>query len=184
MMGYDPAGRSIVFGKGANKRLTDLLYRIDSLGGEEKGEENAEKKQDPIPQSHKQEITRLWRKIKTLVSELHWKAIDFLLMNYDTILLPEFQISNMVKNKKLPRIVKRLLYMFSYYDFKMKLSNKCRMYGKKLVIVDESFTSKTCGKCGKLNDVGKDEVYVCKGCKLIVDRDVMASRNIFLKSVG
>ena len=36
MVGYDPAGKSIIFGGGANKRLTELLFEIDAI--EDKGD--------------------------------------------------------------------------------------------------------------------------------------------------
>jgi len=170
MVGYDPNGKSIIFGEGANKRLTELLFEIDAI----------ENKKD---KGKKGLLYLLWKKVKNLVSELHWKVIDYLVVNYDQILLPEFKISQMVKNKELPRITKRLLYMFSYYSFKTKLAYKCFVNGKKLVIVDESYTSKTCGRCGRINSPGREEVYKCKLCGNKMDRDVMASRNIFLKSV-
>ena len=73
--------------------------------------------------------------------------------------------------------------MFSFYKFKEKLKYKCSVYGKKLYIVDESFTSKTCGSCGSMNDMKGKEVYKCKSCGLEVDRDINGSRNILLKHI-
>jgi transposase len=86
--------------------------------------------------------------------------------------------------KKMSKMTKRLLYMFSFFSFKLKLKYKCETYNKKLVIVDESFTSKTCGNCGCLNDVGGSEWYTCdKGCRMEIDRDVNGARNILLKNI-
>ena len=125
-----------------------------------------------------------WRKIHNYVNELHWKTISFLIENYDVILLPEFEISNMVKGFKLQRIVKRLMYMFSFYKFKEKLKYKCKHYNKKLIIVDECYTSKTCTCCGNLKyDLGSNETYNCKECKTSIDRDTNGARNIFLKNL-
>ncbi len=90
----------------------------------------------------------------------------------------------MVKGHKISKMTKRLLYMFSFCSFNLKLKYKCDTYKKKLIIVDESYTSKTCGNCGMLNDVGGSEVYVCEGgCKITIDRDVNGSRNILLKNI-
>ena len=125
----------------------------------------------------------IWRKIKNMVSELHWKTIHFLIKNYDTILLPDFRISGMVKSKKLPRITKRMLYMFSFFRFKERLKYKCKIYNKKLIIVDESYTSQTCGDCGCRNHMKGNEVYSCKDCDLVIDRDVNGARNILLKNL-
>ena len=72
--------------------------------------------------------------------------------------------------------------MFSFYSFKEKLKYKCSMYNKKLIIVDESYTSCTCGRCGKINDTKGAEIFHCTSCGLVVDRDATGSRNIFIKN--
>ena len=162
LVGYDPTGESIFIGEDAHIELTKLLVEID-----------------------KTEISKdrsiLWRKVKNLVRELHWKTISFLVENYDIILLPDFRVSQMVKGKKLARITKRLLMMFSFHSFKEKLKYKCSMYNKKLIIVDESYTSCTCGRCGNIKRT-KLEVYSCDECGLVIDRDATGSRNIFIKN--
>ena len=164
MVGYDPRGSCVFFGDGASKELTVLLYRIDKT-------------------ENKQERDSLWRRVKNMVSELHWKTINYLVKNYDTILLPDFRISSMLRGNKISRMTKRLLCMFSFFSFKLKLKYKCETYGKKLIIVDESYTSKTCGNCGELNDVQGLEVYNCYFCMKEFDRDVNGSRNILIKNV-
>ena len=52
------------------------------------------------------------------------------------------------------------------------------------MIVDESYTSKTCGCCGELNEVGLSRVYNCKFCKTIIDRDINGGRNILIKNMS
>ena len=162
LVGYDPRGESIFIGEDAHIELTELLVEID-----------------------KTEISKdksiLWRKAKNLVAELHWKTISFLVENYDIILLPDFRVSQMIKGKKLARITKRLMQMFSFCSFKEKLKYKCSMYNKKLIIVDESYTSCTCGRCGNIKRT-KLEVYSCDECGLVIDRDATGSRNIFIKN--
>jgi len=162
LVGYDPRGESIFIGEDAHIELTELLVEIDKTT------------------THEIKC-KLWRKVKNLVAELHWKTISFLVENYDVILLPDFRVSQMVKGKKLARITKRLLMMFSFHSFKEKLKYKCSMYNKKLIIVDESYTSCTCGRCGNRKRT-KLEIYSCNKCGLIIDRDVTGSRNIFIKN--
>jgi putative transposase len=165
LVGYDPHGECIFIGEGANKILTSMLYDIDKT--EDQSERNIK-----------------WIKVKNMVEELHWKTINFLMENYDTILLPEFKVSGMVRGRKLPRIVKRLMLMYSFCKFKEKLKWKCEMYGKRLIIVDESYTSCTCTRCGTINKMGGLETYDCMlGCGIILDRDVVGARNIFIKNV-
>ena len=160
MVGYDPGGKMIFIGKGANKELIPLLLSVDQ-------------EKNPLQ----------WKKIKDKVEDLHWKTISYLMRNYDHIIIPDFRISQMVTKKKITRMTKRLLYMFSYHSFILKLKYKCRVNKKKLYVVDESYTSKTCTECGKLNNVNGREKYSCQDCGLSIDRDVNGSRNIMIKSM-
>jgi putative transposase len=164
LVGYDPKGRYSVIGQGACHTLIDLLKKVDLLKGKEKN--------------------LLWIRIKNLIEELHWKVANFLTSNYDHILLPDFRTSQMVtKGKKLSKTTRRLMNMFSFHSFKTKLRFKCSERNKKLYIVNESYTSKTCGKCGELNDLKGDEIYSCKSCGFVCDRDINGSRNILLKNI-
>lgn len=160
MVGYDPNVGLVYIGEGANKELIEMLYRVD-------------KTKDKV----------LWRKIKNRVNELHWKTISYLIKHYDKIVIPDFRISGMVRQKKLTRMTKRLLYMFSFHAFLTKLKFKCKNTNTKLYIVGEEYTSKTCTRCGKINHVGSSCIYRCEDCKLVIDRDVNGSRNIMIKNM-
>ena len=84
---------------------------------------------------------------------------------------------------KLPKIIKLLLYLFSYYQFNKKLQFKCKEYGTNIVIVDESYTSKTCTNYGNLHKtLGSNKTYTCEKCNIVIDRDVNGARNILLKN--
>jgi transposase len=160
LMGYDPGGRVVAIGEGASKELIPMLCEAD-------------KTKDP----------RLWRKIRDRVSELHWKTIAYLTSNYDCIVIPEFRVSGMVRGRRLSRMTKRLLYMFSFHSFLEKLRFRCSNTKTSLYIVGEEYTSKTCTRCGEINDVGGSEEYRCQKCGLVIDRDVNGSRNILIKNV-
>jgi transposase len=73
--------------------------------------------------------------------------------------------------------------MFSFHRFLEKLKFKCENTNTKLYIVTEEYTSKTCTFCGVINNVGSSEIYKCKECKSVIDRDVNASRNILIKNL-
>lgn len=160
MVGYDPNGKVVFIGKDAHKDILQLLHDAD-----------------------KTKDKRMWRKIKNKISELHWKTINYLMLNYDHIMIPDFKVSGMLKGKKISKQTKRMLCMYSFHSFMLKLKYKCKKNGKKLYVVDESYTSKTCTLCGKINEVGGSEVYKCEGCKNEVDRDVNGSRNILIKNL-
>ena len=163
LVGYDPKGYSIIIGEGENKKIVELLHYVDTA-----------------PKNQKYKI---WKKIKNMINELHWKTITFLLENYDIIILPEFKTGEMVRKKKLSRETKRMMLMYSFYKFKEKLKWKSKIYKKEVIIVDESYTSCTCTSCGVINRLKGEEKYKCKSCKLEIDRDVGGSRNILIKNL-
>ena len=164
MVGYDPSGETIVFGEGASRELTAMLLEIDRT-------------------CDKQRQDELWQQVRWRVDDLHWKTIEFLIRNYDVILLPDFRIQQMVRGHKLARITKRHMYMFSFHKFRLRLQWKCSVYNKELRIVDESYTSKTCTWCGVLNDTKGKEQLKCQDCAVEIDRDMAGARNIFIKNV-
>lgn len=165
LVGYDPTGQIIFIGENAQHVLINLLLEIDKC-------------------KDINESKLLWSKIKHMIDDLHWKSISFLIENYDVILFPDFRIQQMIKSIKLSKQTKRLMVMYSFFKFKQRLEFKCKMHNKKLFIVDESYTSKICTCCGILNDTKGKETLICELCKLMIDRDVNGSRNIFIKNVS
>lgn len=163
LVGYDPSGKMVFIGEGAANILLDKL-----LIGDKTIDRNEVKRQN--------------KNIRNKVDEMHWKTISYLIRNYDIILLPEYNTSQMIRGRKLNRKTKRMMNVFSNYKFKQRLLWKCSLYNKRIIIVDESYTSKTCTSCGYLNNVGGSEVYKCKNCNIVIDRDCNGARNILIKN--
>ena len=116
------------------------------------------------------------------IDDLHNKSIKYLTDNYDIIILPHFNTRQMVKDNN--RLFNRKLLALAHYKFRMRLQSKCEALGKMLVIVNESYTSKTCSQCGFLNyHLGSSRHFDCPHCQLSLDRDVNASINILHKSI-
>ena len=86
----------------------------------------------------------------------------------------------MVKNSN-NRYLNRSLLQLKHYQFQQRLKSKCEVRGCRMEICTEEYTSKTCGRCGELNDVKALDVYSCNKCKLVIDRDVNGARNIYIK---
>lgn len=128
-------------------------------------------------------------KIKNIVNDLHWKTAHFLCSTFKRILLPLFDVSNMIQ-KGLPekarkinsKTVRKMLFL-SPYAFKEKLLFKARSWGCQVDIVDESYTTKACGWCGSLKEMGGSKIYKCSHCNFVLDRDYNGSRNILLKNI-
>ena len=78
----------------------------------------------------------------------------------------------------------RWTYNRTTYRFKQRLlANKAREYPWcKVLIVDEAYTSKTCGMCGHIHQsLGGNKVFRCPHCSFEIDRDVNGARNILLR---
>eukprot|EP00835_Amoeboradix_gromovi_P005956 NODE_623_length_5907_cov_0.380165.p5 type:complete len:126 gc:universal NODE_623_length_5907_cov_0.380165:1052-675(-) len=76
--------------------------------------------------------------------------------------------------------VARNMATMSHYACKERLKFKCKQRGKTMVECNESFTSQTCTRFGTLKKTNL-ETYTCTKCHLEIDRDHMATRNIYIK---
>ncbi len=136
----------------------------------------------------------LTEQLNNYVDNLHWKTIDYLINNYSTIILPNFdcqKYKNDTKETLTERIktqpydkIKYFICDYKHNDFLQRLKIKCEEYDTNLKFVTEEFTSKTCSSCGCIkNNLGSSKIYKCKKCKIIIDRDVNAAKNIMIKKL-
>jgi putative transposase len=124
-------------------------------------------------------------RIQDLVNEVHKQLAKHLATNYDLVLLPKFETSQMIfkKNRKIGSQTARQMMTWAQYRFQQRLLFKCRQHNCRVAIVDESYTSKTCSACGALDyKLGGKKVYRCASCKMVMDRDINGAKNIFLKN--
>ena len=91
-------------------------------------------------------------KIKNLVDELHHQIARFLVDNFDIILLPTFETSQMTvkKGRKIKSKTVRQMLTFSHYRFKQFLKHKAFETGKQVLDVNEAYTSKTVSWTGEI----------------------------------
>ena len=175
--GYSPDGLVVEIGKDCSKTLSPLLEKTDILRSV--ASTSNKRKKDKLFSR----IKRINLKIKNKVDDLHWKTIKFLTSNYDTIVVSDFKTSSLLKNKKLNKRSKRVLCLLEHFSFKNRLTYKCEQNGNRVFFVDESYTSKTCSNCGWLNhNLGANKTFECEKCKVVIDRDVNAAKNILLKN--
>lgn len=86
------------------------------------------------------------------------------------------------KTKRLNARVKFVLNQMSHYKFREHLLSKAEEYGSKVIIVTEEYTSKCCGKCGKISEKYNGREKECVYCNTKINRDINGSRNILLKN--
>lgn len=124
-------------------------------------------------------------KIKNIIDDLHWKTANYLCSNYDHIILGKLSTRDVVdnENSKLSKKNKRLLYTLAHYRFRERLAAKCEEYNVKYHLVDESYTTKTCGCCGDINNkIRSEKLFICEKCGVKIDRDYNGARNIIIKN--
>ena len=59
--------------------------------------------------------------------------------------------------------------------FKKKLIKRAEQRGNHIIEIDESYTSKTCGRCGEIQKIEGRE-YKCEKCGLKINRDINVAR--------
>ena len=137
--------------------------------------------------SYRRAFRRKIKRIRDTVNEVHCQLAAFLSSNYDVIMLPSFDTSNMVgtDTRVFGSKTARAMLTWAHYRFRRRLAHKCRVSGAKLVIVSEYNTTRTCSFCGAVNhNVRNAPVFTCisPSCGKSIGRDVNAAKNIFLKN--
>ena len=98
------------------------------------------------------------------------------------IVLEDLNIKGMVKNRHLSKSIQDA----SWGAFGAQLAYKADWYGREVFKVDRFFpSSKTCPVCGYINKGLRlsDRKWTCPECGTEHDRDVAASRNLFLEGL-
>ena len=138
----------------------------------------------------KQKVNKLIHKARSkrddLVNDLHKRVAYDLVQKYDLILLPTFEVSKMVikkddkdRKRKIRKKTVRSMISLSHYKFKVYLKYLAFKYGKLVLDVNESYTSKTLWDGSIKNNLGGSKNIIYKNIK--VDRDVHGARNILLR---
>jgi putative transposase len=129
---------------------------------------------------------RMRKTIRHLIDDLHHKTALFLVTNFDVILLPTFETSQMVCKgaRKLRRKSVRTMLTFAHYRFTSFLKHKAFEYGKVVVDVCEAYTSKTISWTGEIiANLGGRKVICSKEDGQRMDRDLNGARGIMLRAL-
>ena len=148
------------------------------------------RKYESLKNNLKGEVTRQnIRKQKLKVQKLHHeldcirtdcinKAISELVKTKPMwITLEDLNINGMMKNRHLSKAVAQQ----KFFEFRTKLTAKCKEYGIELRLVDRFYpSSKLCHQCGCIKSDLKlsDRTYTCSECGYTADRDFNASLNL------
>jgi transposase len=177
LTGYSPTEEcGLYIGKEMSKRIIDILKSIDAVCSD------IDKKDISCVQRRRlrKKKMKLYRDYKNLRDEFHFKVISMLTDHFDMIYLPRLETSKL--SQKLKTKTARQMMAQSHGLFHQRLTDTCIVKGVSLEVPDEAYTSKTCGSCGLLVNVGSSETFICPHCMHKADRDLNAARNIYLKA--
>jgi len=152
----------------AHKKLDSINSNYDKRYINKKTKENA--------------YIKYYDKIRNKIMDVHNKTARMLLTNYSEIVIGNVSTKDMISNIKgdLRKITKRRLMKLSHYRFRMKLISMSKKFDSLIIETDEYMTSKTCCNCKNVKqDLGSSKVYECNKCKMVLDRDINASINIY-----
>lgn len=167
-------------GNDSNLYIQKLCFSVDRLVSKISKASSQQKRR------FKKAAGRLRCKIKNLVKELHHKTAKFLVDNFDVILLPTFETSQMVSKsgRKLRNKSVRQMLTLSHYEFKTFLKWKAWEQSKTVIDCNEAYTSKTVSWTGEIvNNLGGARVIKSLYTGLRMNRDLNGARGIFLRAL-
>jgi putative transposase len=125
----------------------------------------------------KAKVARAHRKVRNARRDFLHRASTRLVRENDVIVVEELNVSGMVRNRHLARVISD----GGWGEFRRQLAYKCRRYGRQLVVIDRWYpSSKTCSACGHLlAELSlSTRTWRCPSCGARHDRDVNAAKNI------
>ena len=190
VMALDPGVRSFLtwycadsvgkIGEGAFFRIQRLCERLDDLLS------RAAKSPARKRRNMRRAANKMRLRIENLVQELHRQAARFLVDNFDVILLPGFETSEMVERgrRRIRSKTVRNLLTLAHYRFKLFIRHKAAETGAIVLDVSEAYTTKTVSWTGEvLENLGGASVVVAQDGERM-DRDYNGARGIYLCALG
>jgi len=103
------------------------------------------------------------------------KTARALIMSNDVIAYEDLRVAHMVKNRHLAKSISDA----GWRAFVTWLEYLGRVYGKVVVAVPPQYTSQDCSGCGeRVKKTLSERTHLCPRCKMVLDRDHNAARNI------
>ena len=166
-------------GHHAINRIQRLCLHLDNLLS------RATKATQQSRKNMRRAANRIRKRIRNLIDELHKKVARYLVDNFDIILLPTFETSDMVMRgkRKLRKESARQMLTLSHYRFKQFLKHKAKETGCIVVDVCEAYTSKTVSWNGEIRKSLGGRKVIKDSTGLKMDRDLNGARGIFLRAL-
>ena len=129
-------------------------------------------------QKQKLKVQRLHHRLDNMRTDYINKVISELVKTKPMwITIEDLNVKGMMKNRRLSKAIAQQ----KFFEFRIKLQNKCNKLGVELRVVNRFYpSSKTCHNCGCIKSDLKlsDRIYICPECGYVEDRDLNASLNL------
>ena len=126
----------------------------------------------------KLKVQKLYQRLTNIRTDYLNKTIHSIVKTKPSyIVIEDLNVSGMMKNRHLSKA----LAQQKFFEFRTKLSQKCKEHNIELRVVDRFYpSSKTCHKCGHIKKDLKlsDRTYKCSECGYVGDRDINSSLNL------
>lgn len=156
------------------EKISLVEAKISNLQSKIKNKKNESKNKDKL----QKQINKLYTYRKNYVRDLIQKVTTDLVRRFDVIYMEDLSINDLIYAQNI-KTIRRKLLINSFGYIKETLQYKCKMYGKKLILVDRFYpSSQICSNCGFKHNPGTSEKYICPICGLVIDRDYNAAKNI------
>ncbi len=146
-----------------------LRREQQKLSRKEKGSNNWERQRKRVAKVHQRIQDRRTDFIEKLTTRLVEK--------FDVIVVEDLSVKNMQQNGKLARHITQA----GWSQIVRRLRDKCKWYGRTLVIADKWFpSSQRCSECGHVDGKKSLDVrdWTCDECGTCHDRDINAAKNL------
>ena len=124
-------------------------------------------------------LQEAWSEVTNQSNDFAHKLSDELVNSgYTSFAVEKLNIQNMVKNHNLAQSIQNA----SWNRFVQMLSYKAESAGMKVIKVDPRNTSKTCNRCGNIQEIGWERTFICEKCEMKMDRDINTAINILKRA--
>ena len=146
-----------------------LRREQQKLSRKEKGSNNWERQRKRVAKVHQ----RIQDRRKDFIEKLTTRLVE----NFDVIVIEDLSVKAMQQNGSLARHIGQA----GWSQIVRRLRDKCRWYGRTLIIADKWFpSSQRCSECGRVD--GKKPLdlreWTCPKCEEHHDRDINAAKNL------
>jgi putative transposase len=163
-----------------NPKIDSIKSRRDHCIGVKRGSKKSRRYLKLHKQYRKME-TKKQNQLRDFQHKLSKKMVNNTKAN--TIIVGDLKVKNMAQSKKLEGKRKRAMnrsnqnqgYLSRFIEF---LTYKAELIGKRVIKIDESYTSKMCYVCGKLHEMPLWKRNMECDCGNYIDRDRNSAINI------